>query len=113
MRVQPRRFNGGGLTRQVRCGCSRAVQRFRFGGYEVQTVSPHPHDAYDPVGVYFRQWSGTICSDPFRSVAWLTDPWLCASGIGPHILRMCMVLVLEANHDEGLLDMDEKRPPSA
>lgn len=96
-----------GLSRKVRWRLFESGQRFRFGGYEVQTV-PLPHDAYDPVGFIFRS-GGQDLFDPFRSVAWLTDLGYVPPGLAAHLADV-HVLVLEANHDEALLDMDTKRP---
>lgn len=80
---------------------------FRYRDLSVTPFSV-PHDAHDPVGYVFEHGDGTLFA-PHRSVAWVTDlghlPRLVAEKV-----RHADVLVLEANYDIELLEMDSKRP---
>ena len=44
---------------------------FSFESFEIHPFSV-PHDAYDPVGFYFK-WGKDDLFDPFSSLAWVTD----------------------------------------
>jgi phosphoribosyl 1,2-cyclic phosphodiesterase len=60
-----------------------------------------PHDAYDPVGFLFQHALG--------AVGFLTDLGY-ATKLVIERVRRARALVLEANHDVGLLQRDLKRP---
>ncbi len=89
-----------GTLRQGRCGelprinCFHSHQSpFMIGGVEVAPF-PVPHDAREPVQYCFR-YQG-------RSLGVLTD----SGSVTPHIIEMlshCDALVLECNHDPGML----------
>lgn len=72
---------------------------FRVGDLDIEPFSV-PHDAYDPVGFLIRcgDWCGGVVTDMGM-----------ATGLIRERLRACQVLVLESNHDEGLLK-DADRP---
>jgi phosphoribosyl 1,2-cyclic phosphodiesterase len=75
-------------------------QTILYRDLKVETFSV-PHDAYDPVGFLFRHRLGNI--------GFLTD-----LGYASHLvierIRPSRALVLEANHDLGLIQRDKKRP---
>lgn len=73
---------------------------FEIGDVAVETFSV-PHDAYDPVGFMFRT--------PDGNVGFLTDLGH-ATKLVIERVRPAHVLVLEANHDLGLLQDDTRRP---
>ena len=62
---------------------------------------PIPHDAYDPCGFVFHRGS--------EAVGFLTDLGY-ATKLVVERVRASTVLILEANHDVGLLRADTKRP---
>ncbi|NQT94658.1 MAG: MBL fold metallo-hydrolase, partial [Lentisphaerae bacterium] len=72
---------------------------FAVGDLIVEPFSV-PHDAYDPVGFVVRSGS--------ESVGIVTDMGM-ATGLVRERLRGCRALVLESNHDSGLL-RDADRP---
>jgi phosphoribosyl 1,2-cyclic phosphodiesterase len=74
--------------------------RFSIGNWDVETF-PVPHDAYDPVGFVLR----------FQQVCFgfLTDLGH-ATRLVIERIRQCQALLLEANHDLGLLQDDQRRP---
>lgn len=73
---------------------------FELGSVSIQTFSI-PHDAVDPVGFMIRTDDG--------SIGFLTDLGHVTKLIYERV-RTANLLVLEANHDLGLLQSDTKRP---
>jgi phosphoribosyl 1,2-cyclic phosphodiesterase len=73
---------------------------FEVGGFRVEPFSV-PHDAYDPVGFVVR--AGGECR-----VGIVTDMGIPTTLVRER-LRLCDVVVLEANHDEKLLQ-NARRP---
>lgn len=73
----------------------RAAHPFRIGSLEVQPFVT-AHDAADPVGVAVE------CTETGCRLGVATDLGRPTAGIR-HALSGCHMLVLEANHDEGLL----------
>lgn len=72
---------------------------FEVGGFSIEPFSV-PHDAYEPVGF--------VISTPASRVGVVTDMGV-ATGVIRSRLAECEVIVVEANHDEGML-MDAERP---
>ena len=72
---------------------------FTIGDLEIEPFSV-PHDSYDPVGFI-------ICLDEIR-VGVITDMGIATSAIRER-LKGCSALVVESNHDEGML-RDSARP---
>jgi len=75
--------------------------RFAIGDLEIQPF-PVPHDAHEPTQFVF--------SDGARRLGVLTD----SGTVTPHIvamLRECTALVLECNHDAGMLAAGRYPPP--
>ncbi len=81
---------------------------FSFRDLSVRSFSL-PHDAYDPVGYIFK-WGdvGDLFSPP-RSLAWVTDLGYVPEHVREH-LRKVQILVLEANYDDKMLELDKRRP---
>ena len=80
---------------------------FSFESFEIHPFSV-PHDAYDPVGFYFK-WGKDDLFDPFSSLAWVTDLGYVPALVRERI-RQARILVLEANHCSKMLEDDKKRP---
>ncbi len=80
---------------------------FQFRDLEITSFSI-PHDAYDPVGFVFKHGNGDLFT-PYRSLAWVTDLGYVSELVRERI-RQVDVLVLEANHDNDMLNQDTKRP---
>lgn len=97
------------LNRPVNWKIFQSGQAFRYGDLEVWPL-PIPHDAYDPVGFLFR-WGGDDLFNPAGSLAWINDLGHVPRAL-MHRLREVDTLVIEANHDEAMLDKDSRRPPS-
>ncbi|CAB4243683.1 putative metallo-hydrolase YycJ [Methylacidimicrobium sp. AP8] len=74
--------------------------RLDLGGMEIESF-PVPHDAADPVGFLFHHPAGTI--------GVLTDLGYATRLVWEKMSR-CRALLLEANHDPGLLQADSRRP---
>lgn len=72
---------------------------FRIGEFTMEPFTV-PHDAYDPVGFVVR------CGDV--RVGIVTDMGM-VTGVIRERLRHCQTVVIECNHDDGLL-RDAKRP---
>lgn len=83
-------------------------EAFRFRGLTVSTFGV-PHDAFDPVGYSFECGQPQDLFDPPTRCVWMTDLGFVPDGARPH-LEGADLLVLEANHDDGLLERDERRP---
>ena len=87
---------------------------FAYRDLEITSFSI-PHDAYDPVGFVFTSANGassqaqTDASPVNRSLAWVTDLGYVSQLVKERI-RKVDVLVLEANHDTGMLARDTRRP---
>jgi phosphoribosyl 1,2-cyclic phosphodiesterase len=88
------------LQTRVDCRVFSTGASFEIGDVAVDTFSV-PHDAQDPVGLFFRTPSGNI--------GFLTDLGH-ATKLVLERVRSAHVLVLETNHDEKLLQEDVKRP---
>ncbi|MCC5805736.1 MAG: MBL fold metallo-hydrolase [Opitutales bacterium] len=95
------------LKRDVTWRIFETGQTFRFAGLSVETLAL-PHDAYDPVAFVIRS-GGEDLFNPPRCLAWVTDLGYVPSAL-PARIADADTLVLEANHDLELLDMDMKRP---
>lgn len=98
-----------GLTRKPRWKLFEAGQTFAFADLEVTAVSI-PHDALDPVAFVFSA-GGEDLFRPRRSVAWVTDLGFVPEVVAERV-RGADLLVLEANHDPMMLQMDPHRPAS-
>ncbi len=95
------------ITERTRDACSRllrggetlhlyeAGRPFSIGGLRIEPFVT-AHDAADPVGL------AVVCSESRARLGVATDLGRPTSGIR-HALSGCDVLVLESNHDEGLL----------
>jgi phosphoribosyl 1,2-cyclic phosphodiesterase len=83
---------------------------FSFKDISIQTILL-PHDAMEPVGYVFRTGGGDDLFEPPGSIAWITDLGH-APGNLAELVRDVQLLVLEANHDPDLLELDTKRPYS-
>jgi len=81
--------------------------RFVYKDLEVESFSI-PHDASDPVGYVFS-WGGEDLFTPARSVAWVLDLGYITTLVKEKI-HAVDTLVIEANYDTELLEMDMKRP---
>jgi len=81
--------------------------RFLFKDLEVDAFSI-PHDASDPVGYVFS-WGGQDLFSPQRSLAWVLDLGYVTELVREKI-QFADTLVIEANYDSELLEMDIKRP---
>lgn len=81
---------------------------FAFRDMRIRSFSV-PHDALDPVGFVIETGQEGDLFAPPVSLAWCTDLGHVTQLIQQRILG-ADVLVLEANHDEQLLEMDDKRP---
>ena len=97
------------VSRELRWKIFETGSSFVFKDLTVDTILL-PHDAMEPVGFVFRNGRGDLF-DPQGSLAWITDLGHAPQGIG-ELVRDVQVLVLEANHDPGMLDSDLKRPYS-
>ncbi|MDD4931878.1 MAG: MBL fold metallo-hydrolase [Methylacidiphilaceae bacterium] len=74
--------------------------RLELDEMEVESF-PVPHDAADPVGFLFHHATGTV--------GVLTDLGY-ATRLVLEKMSQCRALLLEANHDPGLLQADSRRP---
>jgi phosphoribosyl 1,2-cyclic phosphodiesterase len=81
---------------------------FKFRDLEIRSFAI-PHDAYDPVGFTFHWGDEGDLFQPRRSLAWVTDLGYAPAHVREHI-HSVHTLVIEANYDEALLELDEKRP---
>lgn len=72
------------------------------------TPIPVPHDAYDPVGFLFEFGEDTLFSRR-TSLAWITDLGYMTQGLSRRLAEVDH-LVIEANHNEELVQQDNKRP---
>ncbi|MGH8020921.1 MAG: MBL fold metallo-hydrolase [Opitutaceae bacterium] len=81
--------------------------RFQFRGVEVDSFLV-PHDAMEPVAFVFTHGHDDLFS-PRRSMAWVTDLGYVSELVRQRV-RAVDLLVLEANHDPGLLQQDSRRP---
>ena len=97
-----------GLKRAVPWRTFQSGQRFRLRDCVVEALKL-PHDAYDPVGFVVTTGRPDDLFDPLRQVAWVTDLGHIPAGLGER-LKSVDLLVLEANHDDDLLDDDPHRP---
>lgn len=95
------------LQRELRWTLFETGRSFVFKDLTIDTLLL-PHDAMEPVGYVFRSGKGSLF-DPFRSLAWVTDLGHVPPGLGDFV-REARLLVLEANHDPDMLEMDGKRP---
>ncbi|MGF1529917.1 MAG: MBL fold metallo-hydrolase [Puniceicoccaceae bacterium] len=81
--------------------------RLRLGTLEVETHRI-PHDAIDPVAYTF-QWGGSSLFSPPCKLGWVLDLGYFPSTLAAS-LATCDVLVIEANHDEQMLEQNPNRP---
>ncbi len=81
--------------------------QFQFNNLNVEAFSI-PHDAADPVGYNFS-WGGEDLFTPYESITWLLDVGYVTNLIRDK-LKSSRTLILEANYDNDLLEMDAKRP---
>lgn len=97
-----------GLKRRLDWRLFDSGGTFSFRDIEVTAFSV-PHDAHDPVGFVFATGAEDDLFCPRRSVGWaidlghLTEPT-------SRLLHNVDCLVLEANHDSELLELDPHRP---
>lgn len=95
------------LKRQVQWKLFTTGRSFEFRDLKVSPFAI-PHDTYDPVGYLFA-WGEDDLFNPIRKLAWVTD-----LGYAPALVRSKIqdvdYLILEANHDVRMLEMDERRP---
>ncbi len=96
-----------GLSRRANWKIFETGLCFEFRGLKVSPFAI-PHDAYDPVGFLF-EWGGDDLFSPYESLAWATDLGF-GTGLVREKIRRAHTLVIEANYDEGLLDLDPRRP---
>lgn len=96
-----------GLNRELRWTLFDTGRSFVFKDLTIETMLL-PHDAMEPVGYLFRSGRGSLF-DPFTSLAWVTDLGHVPPGLDAFV-REARLLVLEANHDADMLEMDGKRP---
>jgi phosphoribosyl 1,2-cyclic phosphodiesterase len=96
------------LCKQVNWNLFQTGTTFRFRDIEVGSFTV-PHDAYDPVGFTFHWGKDDDLLSPRRSLAWVTDLGYVPEYITEYI-KSVQILVLEANYDEELLEIDSKRP---
>jgi phosphoribosyl 1,2-cyclic phosphodiesterase len=82
--------------------------RFQFRDLEVESFAV-PHDAQEPVGFRFSTGHDGDLFAPRRSLAFLTDLGHAPQHVRERI-RICEVVVVEANHCSELLKADTKRP---
>lgn len=80
---------------------------FTFKDLKVETFLL-PHDAMEPVGFVIRT-EGEDLFNPQASLAWVTDLGHIPKRLAEWI-RDVELLVLEANYDPEMLEMDQKRP---
>lgn len=92
---------------QVRWSLFETGSRFVFRDLEVDAFSI-PHDASDPVGYVFS-WGGQDLFSPYRSVAWVLDLGYVTALVKEKI-QDADTLIIEANYDSELLELDTKRP---
>ena len=95
------------LTRRPNWKLFETGSTFAFRDLEITSFAI-PHDAYDPVGFIFKNGKGASLQAR-RSLAWVTDLGY-VSALVKERIRKVDVLVLEANHDAGMLARDPKRP---
>ncbi len=95
------------LKRRVNWQVFDTGRTFTFRDLQVSPFSI-PHDAYDPVGFLFS-WGTDDLFNPPRKLAWLTDLGYVPEMVKEKI-RDVDYLVLEANHDREMLEMDTRRP---
>jgi phosphoribosyl 1,2-cyclic phosphodiesterase len=95
------------LNRRVNWQLFDTGRAFTFRDLKVSPFSI-PHDAYDPVAFVFA-WGEQDLFNPARKLAWLTD-----LGYVPKLVKQKIhdvdYLVIEANHDVQMLEMDVRRP---
>ena len=95
------------LSRRVNWKLFKTGQSFVFRDLKVSPFTI-PHDTYDPVGYLFA-WGEDDLFNPPRKLVWLTD-----LGYVPKFVQNKIqdvdYLVLEANHDIQMLEMDDRRP---
>lgn len=96
-----------GLKRRVDWQLFETGASFAFRDCEITAFSV-PHDAYDPVGFVFAT-GGEDLFHPRRSLGWVTDLGYVPRNVAEQV-RGVDLLVLEANHEEHLLDDDPRRP---
>ena len=94
------------LKRRVNWQVFDTGRTFTFRDLQVSPFSI-PHDAYDPVGFLFS-WGTDDLFNPPRKLAWLTDLGYVPEMVKEKI-RDVDYLVLEANHDREMLEMDTRR----
>lgn len=95
------------LQRELRWKIFETGTTFAFQDLTVETVLL-PHDAMEPVGYVFRTGGGDLFQ-PRCSLAWITDLGHVPASLGD-LVREVQLLVLEANHDPDMLELDPKRP---
>lgn len=96
------------LTKQANWQVFQTGTEFSFRDLSVRSFSL-PHDAYDPVGYIFKWGDDGDLFSPPRSLAWVTDLGYVPEHVREH-LRKVQILVLEANYDDEMLELDKRRP---
>lgn len=97
----------GRLDRRMGWQLFQNHQAFRVGPFEVTPVAV-PHDAFDPV-CFFVSWGDGDLLSPRRTVAWINDLGHIPLAL-VHRLSDVDCLIIEANHDEDMLEADTRRP---
>lgn len=95
------------LSRRIQWQLFDTETAFLYKDLEIRPCGV-PHDAHDPVAFFFT-WGQDDLFSPRRSLAWVNDlghvPQRLADRLGA-----VDTLVVEANHDEDLLENDPRRP---
>jgi phosphoribosyl 1,2-cyclic phosphodiesterase len=95
------------ITNPVKWSLFETGTTFSFCDLRICPVAV-PHDASEPVGFIFEFGEDTLFSSQ-RSLAWITDLGYITNSLS-HRLQHVDHLVVEANHDEELVQQDNKRP---
>jgi phosphoribosyl 1,2-cyclic phosphodiesterase len=81
---------------------------FSFRDLKIHPIAL-PHDAYDPVGFIFHWGKEGDLFEPPQNLAWLTDLGYLPDALF-NLIDEVGSLVLEANYDTKMLELDSKRP---
>ncbi len=95
------------IDQKVRWACFEPGSTLHFGSLEIATLRI-PHDAVDPVAYTFT-WGGDSLFSPRHKLAWILDLGYVPDALGAFIAD-CETVVVEANHDESMLEKDARRP---
>lgn len=95
------------LNRELSWKIFETGSSFTYKDLEVETLLL-PHDAMEPVGFVIRN-GGEDLFNPRESIAWVTDLGHVPARLADRI-RDVELLILEANYDPLMLELDHKRP---